>query len=337
MNLCLRCGLVGAVLFTIAGCGAGTPPALGPSGADLQSRGSILVPAGAILPVHRSELIAHAGPATYPTTKSLVFESNFSANVVNVYQTSALRSNPAPIATINGPSGGCPYGLAMDKKKNLYVVDGCLSQIEIYPKGSTTMSGTITAGLGRVSKGVTTPYGIAIDQNQTLYVSISTGTIQEYAKGSTSPTKTITGGGMVEPFGLSVDEKGNVYIGDYGAFTVFELPAGGSSVTNLGLEDLREPLGTAVDQKRGMLWVANGYGKDVNVYKIGGSTYPVQTIAGDWPYSISIENQGNPLGEVVEGDLSAETVYAFKPGSYTAYANLTNEVGWATGLLITEP
>lgn len=333
----LRLGFVVVALFAIAGCSAGTAPStLAPSGVNQQSRGSLLVPAGTTLPVLRRAMIRHVGPTTYPTTKSLVFEADWSADTINIYRTSALQSNPAPIATIDQPSGGCSYGMVMDKKQNLYVVDHCLNQIEIYPKGSTKMSGTIT-------KGISAPQGIAIDQKQTLYVSVNGPSdvglpaIEEYANGSASPTKTIRGGGMQSPFGLSVDKEGNVYIADDYAFDVFELPAGGSSVTNLGLTDLREPLGTAVDQKRGMLWVTNGFGKNTEVYKIGGSTNPVQTITGDWPYSISIENQGKPLGEVVEGDLSAGTVYAFKPGKYAAYANLTNGVGWATGLLITQP
>jgi streptogramin lyase len=332
MDPLLRRALLAAALVAIAGCSGGTgQSSLAPTGGiNPQSRGNLMVPAGALLPVLRTAA-RRVGPTAYSTKKSLLFESDFSNDTINIYQTSALGSNPPPIATITEPSGGCPYDMTLDKKKNLYVVDDCLSQIEIYPKGSTTMSGTITDG-------ITYPLGITIDKSQTLYVSVSGSTIQEYAKGSTSPTKTITGGGMSVPFGLSTDKNGNVYIADYGAVAVFELSAGGSTVTNLGLADLSEPLQTAVNQKAGYLWVTDGTGDNVKVYQLGGSTSPVQTIAGNgFPYSVSVENYGKPKGEAVYGDGGDDTVYAFMPGSYTPYATLTNGTGNPAGLLISKP
>jgi hypothetical protein len=279
--------------------------------------------------VVRHATMQRAVRAEYSTKKSLVFESDFSTHVVNIYQTKALSTNPAPIASIAEPAGGCPYGMAMNKKKTLFLVDSCLNQVEEYPKGSTTLGTTISSGLSF-------PLGVAIDKAQTLYVSEGS-SIQEYASGSTSPTKTITGGGLSEPFGLSLDSAGNLYIADYGAAAVFELPAGGSSVNNLGLTDLVEPLGTAVDQKTGYLWVTDGSGNKVNVYQLG-SMSPAQTIPGaGFPYSVGIQNQGKPNGTALYGDGGNDTVYAFKPASYTAYAELTNGTGDPTGLLIIKP
>jgi hypothetical protein len=280
--------------------------------------------------------LQHITPAVrsagYPTNKSLLFESNFTTKMVNIYLTKVLSKNPSPITSFAEVSGGCPYDMAFDKKKTLYLVDSCLSQIEEYPKGSTTLKTTITDG-------ILFPLGIAIDKKQTLYVSCSDpAQIQEYANGSTSPTKTVSGGGMSEPFGLSFDSKGNLYIADFGAAAVFELPAGGSSVTNLNLQGLDEPLGTAVDQKTRLLWVTDGSGNKINVYKIGGSTSPLESIAGNgFPYSVSIQNHGKPRGTAVEGDGSSDSVYAFHSGSYTPYATLTNQTGNPAGVLISEP
>ena len=91
-----------------------------------------------------------------------------------------------------------------------------LEQVEEYPKGSTTLKTTITDGLSA-------PTGLAIDKNNTLYVSlVESGEIQEYANGSTSPTKTVTG--MSEPFGISLDSSGNLYIPDFGCECVWECP-----------------------------------------------------------------------------------------------------------------
>ena len=140
---------------------------------------------------------------------------------------------------------------------------------------------------------------------------------------------------MSEPFGISLDSSGNLYIPDFGCECVWELPAGGSSVTNLGLQDLTEPLQSAVDQKTGYLWVTDGSGDRVQVYKLG-STTPVETIAGQgFPYSVSVQNQGKPVGEAVYGDEGNDDVYAFKPNSYTPFATVT-DAGEPTGSLLSQ-
>ncbi len=260
MSLSIRRAFVFATLFALAGCGGTTGQSSLAPGAGSFMANRLTVPAGASFSV-----VPHAvRTAGYPTQKSLLFESDGSNNTVNIYQTSQLAKNPPPIATITEPSGGCPYQMALDNKKTLFLTDNCLSQIEEYPKGSTTLRTTIT-------NGISFPLGVAIDQNQTLYVRVHPGTIQEYAAGSMKPTKTITGD-LSEAFGLSLDSSGNLYIADpglYGKPAVFELPAGGSSVQNLHLQGLQEPIQTAVDQKTGFLWVTDGTGNKVNVYQFG--------------------------------------------------------------------
>lgn len=255
-----------------------------------------------------------------------MFASDVSNYTVNIFDTKQLlEGNPTPVATIDEPSGGCPYDMALDKKGTLYLGDQCLNQVEEYSKGSTTLKTTITDGSSA-------PTGIAIDKSGTLYVSeLGSSEIEEYAGGSTSPTKTITG--MSEPFGISLDKKGNLYIPDFGCECVWELPAGGSSVTNMGLADLSEPLQSAVDQKTGYLWVTDGDGNRVEIYALP-STTPVETISGQgFPYSVSVQNKGKPLDETVYGDQGSESVYVFKANSYTPFATVT-DTGTPTGLLL---
>jgi hypothetical protein len=43
------------------------------------------------------------------------------------------------------------------------------------------------------------------------------------------------------------------------------------------------------------------------------------------------------LGTVVTSDIDADAVYAFKSGSYTPHATLTNGVGEPISLLIAKP
>jgi hypothetical protein len=334
MEILLRRALVVAALFGVAGCSSGLtsqPSSLSShAAAAFVHSGVPVAPAVALGAFHHE-----SGSGKYPTKKSLLFEGDQDEAAVNIYKTADLASNPAPIASIHA-AHGCPYGLATDKKGTIYVADNCPSgsftgDVEEYSKGSTTLKTTITDG-------ISDPLGIAIDKSGTLYVTGYPGSISEYPAGATSPSKVITGGGLDEPFGLALDSSGNLYISDFGAGAVFELPAGGSSVTNLGLQDLDEPLGLAIDLKSGYLWENGGSGNVINVYQLGGSTSPIETITGnDFPYALALENKGKPKGEVVESDIDTHTVYAFAPGSYTPYATLTNGVELPTGLLITKP
>lgn len=317
-----------AALVAVAGCSGGsaaqTPSTFQPSSSFVH-RG---VP---FIPGIRRTVAQQSAAATYGTRRSLIFEGDQQEAAVNIYQTKKVSSNPAPIATIH-VANGCPYGLATDKKGTLYVADNCFSgDVEEYPKGSTTLKTTITTGISY-------PLGLAIDATGTLYVSNYPAAITEYPHGSTSPSKTVTGGGLTDPFGLALDSSGNLYIADFGADEVFELPAGGSSVTNLGLQGLGEPLGLAIDKATGYLWETDGSGNNINVYNLAGSKSPVETIAGSGePYAISLENQGRPKAEVVESDLGTHDVYVYKPGAYTSFATLSNGVELPTGLLISVP
>jgi hypothetical protein len=335
MDRLLRRALVVAALFGFAGCGGGMTSQ--PSSLSSQAASAFVhsgVPVAA--PVALRAFPHESASGKYPTKKSLIFEGDQQETAVNIYQTADLAKNPAPIASIHA-AHGCPYGLAADKKGTIYVADNCpsgsfLGDIEEYPKGSTTLKTTIT-------NGISDPLGIAIDKSGTLYVTgYNPASISEYPAGATSPSKVVTGGGLTDPSGIALDSSGNLYIADFGASAVFELPAGGSSVTNLDLQSVDEPIGVAVDWKTGDLWETGGSGDAINVYKLGGSTTPIETIAGNgFPYAISSENKGKPNGEVVESDIDTHAIYAFKPGTYTPYATLTNGIELPTGLLITKP
>jgi hypothetical protein len=324
-----RRALVVATLFLIAGC----------SGASLSQAPSITSQAANAVvhsgvpfaaPMLRT-LIRLDKSGKYPTKKSLVFEGDQEEAAVNIYQTAALSSNPAPIATIH-VAAGCPYGLAANKKGTVYVANNCGgNDVEEYPKGSTTVKTTITDGISN-------PLGEAIDAKGNLYVSNYPAAITVYAPGATSPSETITGGGLTDPFGLALDKSGNLYIADFGANAVFEVKAGSTTVTNLGLTGLGEPIGLAYDATTGYLWETGGGDNVINVYNLSTGTSPIETFSGNGdPYAISIQNKGKPQGEVVESDVSADEVNAFKPGSYTPYATLKNGIELPTGLLIAKP
>lgn len=314
MHAALYRALLAAACVALAGC-----------------RGSMSPQAGA-LPSHQAlqHVVSH-NSGGYSTKKSLLFVAEQLDSAINIYQTADLRNNPAPIATIYLADSG-PYGMALDKRGTLYVADNSLNQIEEYSKGSTSLKTTITDGVSH-------PVGLAIDRQGTLYVTAvyPHSAVEEYASGSKSPSKTITGGGLDTPDGLAVDAAGNLYIADVVADAIFELPAGGSSITNLNLQGLAGPLGVAVDQKTGDL-VELSEQNTVNVYQLGGSTSPIDSFSyGTSLFAIGLQNKGKPNGVTAVSDVYSNTVYAFKRDTETPYATLTNGISFPTGLLIAKP
>ena len=189
-----------------------------------------------------------------------------------------------------------------------------------------------------ITDGISYPLGLAIDSKQNLYVSNYPAAITVYAKGSTSPSETITGGGLTDPFGLAIDKSGNLYIADFGVDEILEVKAGTTTVVNSGLTGVDEPIGLAIDEKTGNLWESTGQSNVINVYDPSTSTSPIESFSGNGdPYAISLENHGKPKDEVVISDISTNSVYAYKPGSYTSYATLNNGIELPTGMLITKP
>jgi sugar lactone lactonase YvrE len=325
-----RRGLTVAAILAVTGCSGASTSQL-PVASTNPALGAVR-PGVNFLPPLPQLPVRPQSQTKYPTGASLVFESDQLQAAVNIYQTKKLPGNPSPIATISVQKG-CPYGLASDSGGTLYVADNCGgSDVELYPKGSTKMSTSIT-------NGISNPLGLAIDKTDTLYVSNYPASITEYPKGASSPSKTITGGGLTNPFGLAIDSRGNLYIADFGADAIFEVKAGSSTVTNLNLQGIGSPTGLAIDQKKDVLWETSSNTNVISLYHLTSKTKtPFEVIGGQGePYAIAIQNRGGPLREVVESDLSTDAVYAYKPYTYTSYATLTNGISLPTGLLISKP
>ena len=269
--------------------------------------------------VPESRESASAGP-------SLVFWRCCSSRRGNVYQTAKLKQNPAPIATIHA-AHGCPYNLAMNKHGTLFVADNCGgNDVEEYAKGKTTMKTSITTGISN-------PLGVAIDAAGTLYVSNYPASITVYPAGSTSPSKTITGGGMMNRLGVSPRH-------DRDAARRHSAANGASRCASAGQRALaRSAARRRSGRRRGGLRLLLVTAEPARRSGTGRREQnPVKTLPGNGsPYAISLQNRGRPRLEVVESDVSTDAVYAYKLHDTVPYATLTNGIQLPTGLLIAKP
>src|ERR1700730_12773531 len=109
-----------AALFAVAGCNGASTPMLSGS-QNLSAYVHHGVPIGPAMHNRGASIGVH--PA-YSTSGSLVYEGDQAEAKVNIYQTSKLTTNPAPIASIT-VSHGCPYGVLADKSGTIYVADNC--------------------------------------------------------------------------------------------------------------------------------------------------------------------------------------------------------------------
>ncbi|MFY9738141.1 MAG: hypothetical protein WAK11_03720 [Candidatus Cybelea sp.] len=136
------------------------------------------------------------------SNETLVYTSQPFSGIVAI---SALGSKGfKPAGTLVLPSQSVALGLAVDASQNLYVAISTLGSgtpsVEVFPRGATQPNKTYTDGL-------TAPVDVAVDHYGTVYVanlasahgsgckqgSGPGGNVVEYASGSTTPTRTITG------------------------------------------------------------------------------------------------------------------------------------------------
>jgi hypothetical protein len=153
---------------------------------------------------------------------------------------SSLPMAPASTssAQLNVPSAANAKGSAAqrvnpDKKggQELFVADALNSKIYAFNAASKVNN---PPAQYTIVNGISNPNGIATDASGNLWVTnLTSNTVTEYAKGSTSPEFTISNG-MNGPVDVKVDGFGNVYVamdGEYthGVNTIVEYQAGTSN------------------------------------------------------------------------------------------------------------
>ena len=207
-----------------------------------------------------------AAPRGWPAGKKskLIFVANISANEVLMY---SQGKNPNPVGSITDGLSD-PAGLAVDSKGTLYVSNLGNNTITEYPAGSSSPSVTLSSGLSG-------NYGVAVDNKGDVFtVNLNTNNLVGFKPGKTQPFETVSG--LDNPTGVATDRKNNVFVACDANNTVYEIPAGTSTLENSGLLALVGPIGLAFT-KGDTLYVSNFGVGNVAVYDKG-SDSPNTTI-----------------------------------------------------------
>jgi DNA-binding beta-propeller fold protein YncE len=191
----------------------------------------------------------------------LLFVSDIAANTVDIFAQKTRQAEGSITSGIDGPDG-----IYDDAKRNLYVTNTGTSTMLVYPSGSTTPSVTYSSGIQDAVDVVVGMDGTVYAANYNLG---NGGSIVEYKKGSTKPSRQIALG--VGVLGLTLDANNNLYAcanttngGDGG---ITEFAPGSSTGKNLGIS-LGFCGGLRFD-KKGNLVVADQNNSVIDVFAPG--------------------------------------------------------------------
>lgn len=228
-----------------------------------------------------------------------VYVADANSNRVVMEIPSAEGYTQTVVATNTALSG--PHAVATDASGNLYIADTLnnrvLKEVPSTSGGVTTWVETTVANLD--VNGVDLPTSVAVDSNNAVYIA-------SFANNVAVKMTPVVGGGYSEAvmgeglqalWGIAVDASFNVYLADYLAGKIYELPWTGTAYGEgvLIQSGLIRPTALAVDAS-GTVWVADS-GHDW-IYKdtpsSGGGFSGSSLIPGlANPDGIAVDPQGN--------------------------------------------
>jgi sugar lactone lactonase YvrE len=200
----------------------------------------------------------------------------------------------------------------------LFVSDIDTDAIRLFPanKKNPKQNGSITTGINL-------PVNVAVDLHGMLYVANNgNSTVTEYPFGTTSPSVTLSGGQLVNPNGIAVDNKGTVYVtsgATAGSCYVLVYPKGASTPSKQ-INGFDLPVGLAID-KSGNLYVGDALQNAVWKVPKGSTTPSKLSLSGlDDPVGLAIDPNNNLW---VANNLNS-TVLGFHLGDTSSFVTITS-------------
>jgi sugar lactone lactonase YvrE len=193
------------------------------------------------------------------------------------------------------------------KAAKLYVSSYKLDYVAMY-----CTKGHNQPPLAKITNGIETPEGDAVDAKGNLYVTnTSANTVTEYAPGTTTPAFTYSSG-LGDPAGVAVDGKENVYVTTLSPASVEVFPQGSNSPSQR-MTDTPYPIDVAIDAS-GNAYVTSytsGFKSgEILEYSPGSTTGKNLGIVTKEPGGIAIDK----AGDIVTADQGLPGVLVFPPG-----------------------
>jgi sugar lactone lactonase YvrE len=228
--------------------------------------------------------------------------------------------------------------LALDSVDDMYTVDQPTAAVLEFAAGS---SGTSVPPVRTItSTALVAPYGVALGPAGNIFVSdpmggpISNGAVDVFASsqsGNVAPVRQITGtgSGLSQPYGITVDGSGNIWVtNDASASSEPASVVEYSSSSNTPIRtisgtatQLNGPVAIALDTS-GNIYVANASGNSVTVYAAGstGNQAPIRVITGSstgivLPQGLAFDVSGNLYVSNLQATSVPGTLNIFSPGA----------------------
>ena len=195
------------------------------------------------------------------------------------------------VGILNGP-----HGIVVDSLGNIYVTDTANNRVVKFD-GATGAFIFAWGTLGTANGEFTTPYAIAIDASDRLYVSDSTDRIQLFdATGLTATYLGTWGGSMGRSDGqfmgirgLYVDSSGNLFVTDFRNSRVQKMNSNGTYMLKWGIfgnlhSMFNTPEGVAVDSSGNIHVVDSGNDRIQVFAPLSSASYDIN---GDWTFTLT--------------------------------------------------
>jgi sugar lactone lactonase YvrE len=240
-----------------------------------------------------------------------------SATVQSVRADVRFGLTPKQIESADAQRGNGYFPRAK-RKATLFISDIDADAIRLFPanKKNPKQNGTITSGINL-------PVNVAVDLHGTLYVANNgSSTVTEYPFGKTSASVTLSGGQLVYPNGIAVDNKGTVYVtsgATAGSCYVLVYPKGASTPSEQ-INGFDLPVGLAID-KSGNLYVGDALQNAVWEVPSGSTTPSKLSLDGlDDPVGLAID----PSNDLWVANNANNSVLGFHLGDSSAFTTITS-------------
>ena len=207
-------------------------------------------------------------------------------------------ANPEGVVDYTQRNGGKYHSLAVDSHNNAYATDMEFGVVRVFDGSGreTRIVGEWGEGAGRL----VSPRGVAIGENDALYVLSSEGVVQVFDATGAYQKSLLENAGFVDPQGLCFDlATKRLYVADSGNNRVLCVSPTGERLWSVGGGAAKSdhtgfdyPTSVAIHPQTGEVWIADYNNDRIEIYNAQGQ-YVGSKDAISKPTSIAFDAQGN--------------------------------------------